>query len=111
MAVIARRHAAWTATHYGAPRSCSSGLASSSFTDSWIYCRKAASSSMRKPAVNSPIHPIPSSVVQFKVRKSMRPPTANKNSPEANTALVRVAQKNVFNCIIVLPNPYFEVKP
>ena len=40
---------------------------------------------------------------QFKVRKSMRPPTTNKNSPEANTALVRVAQKNVFNCIIVLP--------
>ena len=48
---------------------------------------------------------------QDKVRKSMRPPTTNKNSPEANTALVRVAQKNVFNCIIVLPNPYFEVKP
>ena len=40
---------------------------------------------------------------QDKVRKSMRPPTTNKNSPEANTALVRVAQKNVFNCIIVLP--------
>ena len=59
---------------------------------------------MRKPAVNSPMHPISSSVVQFKVRKSMRPPTTNKNSPEANTAtLVRVAQKNVFNCIIVLP--------
>ena len=33
----------------------------------------------------------------------MRPPTTNKNSPEANTALVRIAQKNVFNCIIVLP--------
>jgi hypothetical protein len=33
----------------------------------------------------------------------MRPPTTNKNSPEANTALVRVAQTNVFNCIIVLP--------
>ena len=41
---------------------------------------------------------------QDKVRKSMRPPTTNKNSPEANTAtLVRVAQKNVFNCMIVLP--------
>ena len=78
-------------------------LASSSFTDSWIYCRKAASSSMRKPAVNSRMHPLPSSVVQFKVRKSMRPPITNKISPEANTALVRVAQTNVFNCIIFLP--------
>ena len=48
---------------------------------------------------------------QFQIRKSMRPPTTNKDSPEANTALVRVAQKNVLNCIIVLPNPYFEVKP
>jgi hypothetical protein len=38
-----------------------------------------------------------------KIRKVMRPPTTNKNSPEANTALVRIAQKNVFNCIIVLP--------
>ena len=37
----------------------------------------------------------------------MRAPATNKNSTEvnteANTALVRVAQKNVFNCIIVLP--------
>ena len=40
---------------------------------------------------------------QYKFRKSMRPLTTNKNSPEASTALVRVAQKNVFNCIIVSP--------
>ena len=40
---------------------------------------------------------------QYKVRKIMRPPTTNKNSPEARTALVRVAQTNVFNCIIVSP--------
>jgi hypothetical protein len=33
----------------------------------------------------------------------MRPLTTNKNSPEVNTPLVRIAQKNVFNCIIVLP--------
>jgi len=33
----------------------------------------------------------------------MRPLTTNKNSTEASTALVRVAQKNVFNCIIVSP--------
>jgi hypothetical protein len=33
----------------------------------------------------------------------MRPPTTNNNSPEVNTELVRIAQKNVFNCIIVLP--------
>ena len=40
---------------------------------------------------------------QYKVRKIMRPPISNKYSPEETTALVRVAQKNVFNCIIVLP--------
>jgi hypothetical protein len=40
---------------------------------------------------------------QYKVRKSMRPPTTDKDNPEANTALVRIAQKNVFNCIIVSP--------
>ena len=33
----------------------------------------------------------------------MRPLTTNKNSTEASAALVRVAQKNVFNCIMVLP--------
>jgi hypothetical protein len=40
---------------------------------------------------------------QYKVRKRMRPLTTNKNSIEASAALVRVAQKNVFNCIIVSP--------
>ena len=47
---------------------------------------------------------------QDKVRKSVRPLTTNKYSPEASTVLVRVAQKNVFNCIMVLP-VLLEVKP
>ena len=31
--------------------------------------------------------------------KTVRALTKNRNSPEASTALVRVAQKNVFNCM------------
>jgi hypothetical protein len=38
--------------------------ASSSFTGAWIYCRNAASSSMREPAANSPTPPTQSSAIR-----------------------------------------------